>query len=244
MQRHRTSFADSSTTLAPTSAPPAEVSAATTSTNTGAETGSTEPSTTEVSEGPSAGDIVLPAELIVSPSQGEGPYYPVSKPQDRDNDLLVLDGGSPTSVGTPLEIFGLLVYDDGPPVVGAAVEIWQVDGSGIYDHPNAPDTANRDPNFQFYGEAVTDADGFWTFLTVDPVPYESRPRHIHTKIKIDGVEVLTTQIYFDGDPLLDGDGLAAAAVEGLVLLTTNAVPGTLTNGLDGLVALHVIVLDT
>lgn len=62
------------------------------------------------------------------------------------------------------------------------------------------------------------------------------------KIKIDGAEVLTTQIYFDGDPLLDGDGLAAAAGDELALLTTNAVPGTLSNGQRGLVARHVIVL--
>ena len=69
---------------------------------------------------------------------------------------------------------------------GGVVEIWQVDGQGIYDHPNAPDTDSRDPAFQFYGEAVTDAAGFWTFLTLDPVLYESRPRHIHVNVKIEG----------------------------------------------------------
>jgi protocatechuate 3,4-dioxygenase beta subunit len=239
-----TSAVDASTTLTATVAPQTDASAAATSTSIAAGPGSTNAPTTAVSTGPSAGDITLPAELVVSPNQGEGPYYPPTKPQDRDNNLLVVDGRSPTPVGTPLEISGLLVYDDGTPVVGATMEIWQVDGQGIYDHPNAPDTANRDVNFQGYGEAVTDADGFWTFLTLDPVLYESRPRHIHSKIKVDGVEVLTTQIYFDGDPLLDGDGLAASAGDQLVLLTTNPEPGTLSNGLDGLVALHLIVLET
>ncbi len=192
--------------------------------------------------GPAAEDITLPGVLSASPRQAEGPYYPVAKPADRDNNLLVVDGGEPTTIGTPLEISGLLVYDDGTPVAGATMEIWQVDGQGIYDHPNAPDTDDRDLGFQFYGESVTNGDGFWTFITLDPVLYESRPRHIHTKITIDGVEVLTTQIYFDGDPLLADDGLAAATGDELTLLTTKAVPGTLSNGLEGLVALHLIVL--
>ena len=166
----------------------------------------------------------------------------MSKPEDRDNNLLVLDQGEPTTVGTPLEISGLLVFEDGTPVVGGTIEIWQVDGQGIYDHPNAPGTQNRDPAFQFYGESVTDDEGFWTFLTLDPVLYESRPRHIHVKVKVDSTEVVTTQIYFDGDPLLDTDGLAASAGDGLALLTTNAVAGTLSNGQQGLVARHLIVL--
>ncbi len=187
-------------------------------------------------------DITLPDELRVTPSQAEGPYYPVTKPDDRDNNLLVVAGGEPTTLGTPLELSGLLLYDDGTPIVGATLEIWQVDAEGIYDHPGAPDTEDRDPAFQFYGEAVTGGDGVWTFLTLDPAVYEPRPRHIHMKVIVDGAEVLTTQIYFDGDPLLDADGLAASAGDDLTLLTTNTTAGTLSNGQEGLVALHLIVL--
>ena len=109
----------------------------TTSTTAPEVTTLTETSTTPVEPrpSPSAQDITLPAELRPTPRQAEGPYYPVSKPDDRDNDLLVLEGSAPTTIGTPLEISGLLVYDDGAPVRGAVVEIWQVDGQGIYDHP-------------------------------------------------------------------------------------------------------------
>ena len=90
---------------------------------------------------------------------------------------------------------------------------------------------------------MTDGAGFWTFLTLDPVVYETRPRHIHVKVRVEGTELLTTQIYFDGDPLLDRDGIANSAGSDLELLTTNAAPGTLSNGLDGLVARHLIVLS-
>ena len=54
---------------------------------------------------------------------------------------------------------------------------------------------------------------------------------------------MTTQIYFDGDPLLNRDGIAVSAGSDLELLTTNAVPGTLSNGLAGLIARHLIVLS-
>ena len=226
-----TTVADNDSTAAPSSsaAPTTNVPTTTTATPT-------------VAPSPSAEDITVPEELRITPSQGEGPYYPVTKPNDRDNNLLVLGAGDPTTLGTPLEISGLLLYANGEAVDGATIEIWQVDGQGIYDHPRAPNTDSRDPSFQFYGESIADADGFWTFLTLDPVLYESRPRHIHVKVRIDGTEALTTQIYFDGDPLLDEDGLAAAAGDDLVLLTVNAAPGTLSNGDEGLIARHLIVL--
>lgn len=204
----------------------------------------TAPVENEEGTGPSAADIALPDVLSATPSQGEGPYYPVTKPDDRDYDLLSVNEAVDFPAGTPLQISGLLVDTSGDPLVGAVIEIWQVDGYGIYDHPNYPGTENRDRRFQFYGEVLTDGDGFWTFLTLDPVLYESRPRHIHAKVKIDGIEVLTTQIYFEGDEeALAEDGLAAAAGAGIDLLTAAAAPGTLSNGLDGLVATHVIVID-
>jgi protocatechuate 3,4-dioxygenase beta subunit len=239
-----TSSNDSPTTTQPSQSSTAAESVVTTSstsTATRAPATTAPPSSTAPSQ-PAAGDIALPAELRATPRQGEGPYYPVTKPVDRDNNLLVVAGGEATSVGTPLEISGLLVYEDGALVTGGTIEIWQVDGQGIYDHPRAPGTDNRDPAFQFYGEAVTDADGFWTFLTVDPVLYESRPRHIHVKVKVDGAEVLTTQIYFDGDPLISEDGLAASAGDDIVLLTANAAPGLVSSGVEGFVAQHLIVL--
>ena len=40
----------------------------------------------------------------------------------------------------------------------------------------------RDPDFQGYGQARTDAAGAYKFRTIRPVPYESRPPHIHFQV--------------------------------------------------------------
>lgn len=183
----------------------------------------------------------LPSDLEPTPAQTEGPFYPVTKPEDRDNDLLSVDGSTEPPDGTPLELFGLLVDTSGNPIVDATIEIWQVDNQGIYDHPGDAGTEQRDRRFQFYGETLSDAAGAWSFLTLQPVPYEPRPAHIHVKVLVDGSEVLTSQIYFADDPLVASDGIAAGT-DGLDRLIVTPVPATLSNGMEGVAATHVIVI--
>lgn len=148
---------------------------------------------------------LAPVEVTYfTPAQQEGPYYPVDKLPDRDNDLVLLTGAEALAAGQILE-FGGTVYDAGGfPLEGAVVEIWQTDAGGVYLHPNDPGTANRDRNFQFYGEAQTGPDGAYNFRTLLPGLYEPRPRHIHVKVKLDGQELLTTQFYFAGEIDLQG----------------------------------------
>ncbi len=152
---------------------------------------------------PTLAPVVEPIEVTYfTPAQQEGPYYTVDKPADRDNDLVELAGATGVPAGTILE-FGGTVYDaTGMPLEGLVIEIWQTDDSGAYLHPRDPATDNRDRNFQFYGEATTDAAGRYDFRTIVPGEYEPRPVHIHVKIKADGAELLTTQFYFEGDPAL------------------------------------------
>lgn len=140
----------------------------------------------------------------MTPSQQEGPFYPLEKPADRDNDLVALEGAPGTPVGQVLE-FGGTVYDaGGNPLPDVTIEIWQTDDSGVYDHPNDPGYANRDTNFQFYGEATTGPDGTYQFRTIVPGEYEPRPRHIHVKFFRNGEELLTTQFYFADEVQLRG----------------------------------------
>ena len=156
-----------------------------------------------------------------TPSQTEGPYYPVNKLDDRDNDLTSVDGAGGAPAGQIVE-FGGVVYDaNGVPQPGITVEIWQTDASGIYLHPNDPGTNQRDPNFQFYGESVTDAAGQYSFRTILPGRYEPRPRHIHVKVKLNGQELLITQFYFADDPELAGEAmLAQVGQDGQQLIIT------------------------
>ena len=140
-----------------------------------------------------------------TPPQMEGPYYPIEKPADRDNDLLTVGGSQARPAGETLSLSGIVSDAAGNPVPGAIVEIWQTDSSGIYLHPGDANTEQRDPNFQFYGESITGTDGVYSFWTILPGLYEPRPRHIHVKVRLNNAIVLTTQFYFANEVSLSGD---------------------------------------
>ncbi len=168
--------------------------------------------------------------LPLTPSQGEGPYYPVEKPAETDSDLTFIAGASGPAVGEVLLLSGRLLLENGQPVPGAVVEIWQTDGGGVYLHPSDPNFARRDPNFQSYGESETAADGAFSFKTLYPQLYGSRPRHIHVKVRFDGRELLTTQFYFAGDERLQSDGLVAQAGEAIKRLLVDVAETTAADG--------------
>jgi protocatechuate 3,4-dioxygenase beta subunit len=140
----------------------------------------------------------------ITPSQQEGPYYPLEKLDDRDNDLLVVGGSSRLAAGEVLSLAGVVYDQSGVPVEGAVVEIWQTDSGGVYFHPNDPGYDARDPDFQSYGEATTGPDGVYSFRTLLPGLYGNRPRHIHVKVILEGEVVLTTQFYFAEEISLTG----------------------------------------
>jgi protocatechuate 3,4-dioxygenase beta subunit len=156
--------------------------------------------------------------LPLTPSQTEGPYYPVEKPTDRDNDLTQVASSSTPARGEVVLLSGRLIDEMGRPIAEAVIEIWQTDANGIYLHPNDPGVANRDPNFQSYGEAVTGTDGSFNFRTIRPGFYGGRPEHIHVKVKLNGLELLTTQFYFAGDERLGSDAIASGAGSSVVLV--------------------------
>ena len=119
---------------------------------------------------------------------------------------------SPTAAGEVILVTGRVLDTNGDPIPGAAVEFWQTDSNGIYDHPGDSGTANRDPGFQFYGTAIAAEDGTYAFRTVRPGYYEPRPKHIHVKVRLDGRELLTTQFYFEEDRAdLGSEGVFAQA---------------------------------
>lgn len=159
----------------------------------------------------------------LTPAQTEGPYYPRQLPADRDADLTRV-GSQPVAKGELLRLAVRVVDPQGVPIEGARVEIWQVDHQGIYLHPGDPGFRRRDPNFQGYGEARSDAAGRSAFTTILPPPYEGRPKHIHAKITPAGGPTLTTQFYFAGDPLLGRDGITRRLGKALDLVTLQPKP--------------------
>lgn len=168
-------------------------------------------------------------QLVLTPEQTIGPYYPDRLPLDQDNDLLIISDGITPAVGTISWITGRVLTASGEPVRNALVEIWQADNNGAYIHSASP-IANRDRNFQGYGKFLTASNGEYLFRTVKPGLYPGRTRHIHFKVTFPGGRTLVTQLYVQGEALNTNDGvlngIRDAASRASVIVPWNAVPGS------------------
>lgn len=134
-------------------------------------------------------------ELIKTPAQTEGPFYPDKLPLDTDNDLIIVNDGITPAVGEITHLTGRILDAKGRPVNNALVEIWQVDNKAVYLHTGDSTNKKRDTNFQGFGRFLTGSNGEYYFRTIKPVPYPQRTPHIHLKVKKGGKELLVTQCY-------------------------------------------------
>ena len=146
-------------------------------------------------------------QLSLTPRQAEGPFYPDRLPLDTDNDLLIINDGITPAVGEVTHLSGRLLDAKGDPIRNAVVEIWQVDGRGVYLHKGSNGTDKRDANFQGFGRFLTGSSGEYYFRTVKPVAYPGRTPHIHFAVKMKGREQWTTQCYVKGEAGNEKDGL-------------------------------------
>ena len=83
------------------------------------------------------------------------------------------------------------------PVARALVDFWQCDAAGRYDTTG----------YRLHGHQFTDATGRYQLETIVPAVYPGRTRHIHVKVQAPNQRVLTTQLYFPGEPRNASDGL-------------------------------------
>src|SRR6185295_3136244 len=95
------------------------------------------------------------AELVQTPKQTEGPFYPDKLPLDTDNDLLIVNDSLTSAVGEITWLSGRILDSKGDPIRNAVVEIWQCDANGVYLHRGSSDAAKRDAHFQGFGRFVT-----------------------------------------------------------------------------------------
>ena len=147
------------------------------------------------------------ADLLLTPSMTEGPFYPNPLPLDTDNDLLILNDAINPAVGEITHLSGTVMDRKGNPIPNARVEIWQVDGKGVYLHPKGGDRKLQDKNFQGFGRFITNLKGQYYFRTVKPVSYPGRTPHIHVAVYVKNKRVLTTQCLIKGHPQNQKDGL-------------------------------------
>jgi protocatechuate 3,4-dioxygenase beta subunit len=171
-----------------------------------------------------------------TPAQSDGPFYPEQLPADSDADLLA-NGGLRYAKGQPAWVEGTLTDTEGRALEGASIEIWQCDQDGHYHHRR--DGGQADPAFQGFGRISVDAQGRWRFRTLKPAPYSGRTPHIHAKIKRGTRELLTTQLYVEGDPGNARDGLwRRLSADDRALVTA-----PYTSGADGLLARYALVVE-
>lgn len=137
----------------------------------------------------------------------EGPFYPDRLPLDTDNDLLIINDAITSGVGEITHLTGRVLTPSGTPIRNAFVEIWQVDGNGVYLHSGSGKGKDRDGNFQGYGRFLTDSEGRYYFRTIKPVDYPGRTPHIHVAVSKNGHRILTTQMLIKGNPANQRDGL-------------------------------------
>ncbi len=144
-----------------------------------------------------------PASCEPTDDDIEGPFYRSNAPERDD---LAVDGDE----GVPLNLSGRVFGADGcTPIAGAVVDLWHADPDGAYDNDSAA--------MKYRGRVTTDANGRWAFQTLEPGRYlngaQYRPAHLHIKIWVGGVEKLTTQLYFPGDPFNATDNWYNPALE-------------------------------
>lgn len=148
--------------------------------------------------------------IIPTPTEVEGPFYPVLDQQDKDADLTKIEGRQAAADGVHIIIKGQITDVSGNPVENAIIDLWQANARGRYRHPRDPNPQPLDPNFQGWAIIHSEKDGKFRFKTVKPGAYPAsktwiRPPHIHFKISSRGYDPLITQMYFPEEKLNETD---------------------------------------
>ena len=128
-------------------------------------------------------------------------------------DLSRATPASGRATGQLIHVTGKLMDEDGSPLAGAVIELWQANAAGRYVHELDRHPAPLDPNFSGQGRLITNEEGEYSFFSIKPGAYpvlESgwwwRPPHIHFSIfGVSWMDRHVTQIFFPGEPLNETD---------------------------------------
>jgi protocatechuate 3,4-dioxygenase beta subunit len=120
----------------------------------------------------------------------EGPYFVPDSPER--GDLI-----EPDSAGHVVVLEGSVLSRSCRPIARVLLDLWHADQNGVYDSQG----------LRYRGHVYTDAHGRFRFRTIEPAVYPGRTRHFHFKLQAPGKPVLTTQLFFPGEPRNDVDRL-------------------------------------
>ena len=131
----------------------------------------------------------------VTPAQTAGPFYKPNSP--RRTSLL-----EPGMTGTRIVLTGRVLTTDCGPVARALVDFWHADDRGEYDNTG----------YRLRGHQFTDDEGRYRLETIVPGLYPGRTRHFHVKVQAPHRPILTTQLYFPGEPWNQRDWIFSPAL--------------------------------
>jgi catechol 1,2-dioxygenase len=159
-----------------------------------------------------------------TPRTIEGPLYIAGAPLSIGETRIDRD----PEAGEVLIMSGVVKDEEGQPIRGATVEVWQANTKGGYSFFDPSQSL-----FNLRGRIEALEDGRYSFRTIMPVGYACppdgptqklltligrhgrRPAHIHFLVTAPGYRSLTTQINIDGDEYLHDD-FAFATRDGLI----------------------------
>ena len=125
--------------------------------------------------------------------------------------------------GEPTLVTGHILSQNGLPIAGATVDVWQASAQGLYDVQEP----EQFPDMNLRAIFHTDQDGRFGFCTEKPAPYPVptdgpvgtmlkalgrhawRPAHLHFMISAEEHQSLTTHLFVKGDPYLESDAVQA-----------------------------------
>ena len=145
-----------------------------------------------------------------------GPFHVGGAPEREMGENICQDGK-----GTPCFVSGRITDEQGNPIAGARVDVWQTNDDGFYDVQQP----GEQPDMNMRGLFTTADDGSYHYQTVKPLPYSiptdgpvgkmlgamgrhgMRPAHIHYIVEAPGYETLVTHIFVNDDPYLESDSV-------------------------------------
>jgi protocatechuate 3,4-dioxygenase beta subunit len=147
-----------------------------------------------------------------------GPFWVAGAPELPHGSSIAR--GEEALTGEPTVVHGRVMGEDGRPIAGASLDIWQASPAGMYDVQDP-----SQPEMNLRGLFRSGVDGTFWFKTVKPAAYPipddgpvgdllraigrhpMRPAHIHFMVGAPGYETLITHIFVEGDPYLESDAV-------------------------------------
>ena len=143
-----------------------------------------------------------------------GPFYVPDSPRHENGANINLDGK-----GEPVVVRGRVLDQDGKPVAGALLEVWQANADGFYDVQQK----GVQPDNNLRATFTSDADGRFWFRSAKPLHYPIpcdgpvgemltalgrpyiRPAHLHFMVSAPGFDRIITHLFTPDCPYLTKD---------------------------------------